>query len=78
MYEHLGVRSRAELVPALLEHRTERQEIIDLPVKGDPYRSVFIAERLLSTAHINNAEARVHETDAIGHMHTGSIGTPVR
>src|SRR5215469_7833054 len=62
MDDDLGVASGRKAVAAGFKARTELRKVIDLAVKYNPYRAVFIENRLVPSRDINNAQAPHPET----------------
>ena len=61
----LGVGPRTVAVPALLEIAPDCGVVVDLPVVDDPDRAVFVRERLLAGAQVDDAQTPVGE-DGVG------------
>ena len=65
VHDRFSVGLRAVAVPALLEVAPDRGVVVDLPVVDDPDRAVFVRERLLAGAQVDDTQTPVGE-DGVG------------
>ncbi len=59
----LGIAVRAVAVPARDELLAQGEMVVDLAIKHDPQRAVFVRNRLMPARHIDNAEPAHADAD---------------
>src|SRR5271165_5128078 len=78
MNDDLGVAVCAEAVTAGDQTLTQGSVIVDLAVKHDPDRAVFVTDRLMASDKINDAEAAHAQPNAALHVSPLIIGTAMK
>src|SRR5216684_5233467 len=63
MNDGLCIRERAEHMPARNQLVPQVAVAVDLAVEGDPDRRVFVAHRLVTAGHVDDAEAANTEAE---------------
>ncbi len=63
MDDYFRVASGREDVSLFFQILAQRAVVVDLSVEDDPYRSVFVPDRLVSTLGVDDAEATTGQTD---------------
>src|SRR5207245_9243836 len=76
MDDHLDVAPCPEAVSFRLQEAPQLSERIDLAVRDELNRSVFIRDRLLSRFHVDDAEAPHPEGDSVPEVVALPVGTP--
>src|SRR5688572_18311564 len=64
MHDRFGVAVRAKRVAAFYEVLTQLDVVEDLAVERDPDRAVFVAQRLLARAQVDDGQAAMTQPDA--------------
>src|SRR4051795_8412517 len=63
MDDDLGVRVGFEAMSARLQGAAQLEVVIDLAVEYHPYRAIFVVNRLMAAAQIDDAQAPHRQTD---------------
>ena len=75
--DNLRIGLRAEAVTTALQRGAQRLMVVYLSVENDTDRPIFVVDRLMSAAQIDNAEAGVEQSDAVVDMVPHVIWAPV-
>src|SRR5262245_43738105 len=63
MDDHFGVATGSKAVSLALQISAQLLKVVDFAVENDLNRAVFIANRLITSAHIDDRQPAVHEPD---------------
>src|SRR5262249_4996035 len=79
VHDHFRVGGSLEPMPAGHELIPQLEIVVDLPVEGDPYRSILAAYRLMARVEIDDGQAphRHPEGSGAADVHSFVIRTPV-
>ena len=78
VHDGFSVRLRTVAVPAILEVTPDRGVVVDLPVVDDPDRAVFVRERLLAGAQVDDTQTPVSEDGVRVAVQTDLVRSPMR
>ena len=76
--DDLGVAAGQEPVPAAFKSRPDLAVVVELSVLDGPDPPVFVAERLMTALHVDDAEAAHPESDAVGQIRAAIVGPAMR
>jgi hypothetical protein len=65
MKNDFRVALRFEAMTFLLKLRSQRLKIIDFAIADDPHRPILVADRLMATCKVNDAQSPLHHTDLV-------------
>src|SRR5690606_3493432 len=78
MHDDFNIAAAAKPVSALLQHLPQLAEVVDLPVADSPDCAVFIAERLLAAADIDNRQPPHAEHHGLTVVESLIVGTSMQ
>ena len=77
VHKNFGVRLGVEAMAPRFKIRTQLGVVEDLPVEHDPHGAVFVVDRLVPAAQIDDAQPGVGEARGPIEIKTGGIRPPV-